>query len=251
MNKQTKNDFSVSCNKALSARVISVVLLCFFAAGCTARAALSVNPDKSALIEFKTQAGNTLEQTLLAFTDGSQSSIRFDEKVLRSSFEAAGMNVTELTFSGKTDIALKAHIADIRTAGAKGTVKIEKTGQEESLTLTFTPETVNALVRLLPQETAEYTELLAAPLFTGEQMEASEYAELIGTMYGKSLQADLKNAFFIFDIGAPSPISAASIEPPQTGTVRINGKTAAFRLSLNAFLSDSDKTVIRVQWKNR
>ena len=107
---------------------------------------------------------------------------------------------------------------------------------------------MQTLTGLLPQETAEYTEFLMAPLFTGERMSADEYAELIGSMYGKAMRADLETAFFNFDVSLSSAVTRAEIFPSDAGVVRIDGEKAEFQLFLNKFLSNSDKIKICI-WR--
>ena len=229
--------------------VLCTVLYAFiFSTGCTARASLGINADNSAVLEFKTRGGQTLEDTAAAFAGGSDSSAALDEKAIRKTFEAAGFSLTELKLEGKTGMELKASLSDIYKSVAGGMLKTETIGKEEKLTLTFSPAYMQILTGLLPQETAEYTEFLMAPLFTGERMSCDEYAELIGSMYGKAMREDLEKAFFAFDVSVPSAVTRAEIFPEDAGNVRIDEKKAEFRLFLNKFLSNSDKIKICI-WR--
>lgn len=226
----------------------AVLYACIFSAGCTARAALCINADNSAVLEFKTRGGKTLEDTAAAFAGDSGTTVVLDEKAIRNTFEAAGFTLTELKLAGKTGIELKAHLSDIYKSAAADMLKTETVGKEEKLTLTFSPAYMQTLTGLLPQETAEYTEFLMAPLFTGERMTADEYAELIGSMYGKAMRNDLKTAFFNFDVSLSSAVARAEIFPSDAGVVRIDGEKAEFQLLLNKFLSNSDKIKICI-WR--
>ncbi|MGI5173150.1 hypothetical protein H0R92_06065 [Treponema sp. OMZ 840] len=221
----------------------------FILAGCTARASIIVNEDKSASIGLKTESGETLVQTLTAFTGTSENKTLFNEKDVRAGFEKASFTLKHLSFSGKTGMVLTADCKDLRKVDSGGALTLESDTSSDTLTLTFSPQTLNNLLKLMPDETAEYTDLLMAPAFTGEQLNETEYSEIIGNMYGSTLQKELISSFFIFDVGAPAEITHASIIPPEAGSVRINGKKASFNLYLNKFLSNSEKIKIRIQWK--
>lgn len=232
--------------------LFAVLYAVVFTAGCTARASLGINSDGSTVFDFKTRGSQILEDTAASFAGGSGAgsadSAALDEKAIRKTFEAAGFTLTELKLAGKTGIELKASLADIYGSAAGGMFKTETIGKEELLTLTFSPSHMQTLIGLLPAETAEYTEFLMAPLFTGERISPDEYAELIGSMYGKTIRGDLEQAFFIFDLSLPSAVTRAEIVPSDAGTVRIGGKKAEFQLSLNKFLSNSEKIKICI-WR--
>jgi len=80
----------------------------------------------------------------------------------------------------------------------------------ETLTVKLSPATLNSLLKLMPEETAEYTEFLMAPAFTGEKMSAKEYADSIGSMYGSTMRKESESSFFIFDVSAPGEITEAA-----------------------------------------
>ncbi|WP_428770163.1 hypothetical protein V1L52_12700 [Treponema sp. HNW] len=217
--------------------------------GCAARASLTLHTDNSAVLAVKTRGGKTLEETAAAFTGTGEETALLDQEALRKNFASAGFVLTESALTGKTGIELKASAAAVDKSAVSGMLKTEKNAGEEIITLTLSPEYMRKLIQILPEETAEYTEFLMAPLFTGEHMSSDEYAELIGAMYGKAIRADLEKAFFNFDVNLPSAVTRAEIAPRDTGVVRINGKKAEFQLSLNKFLSNSDKIKICIWCK--
>lgn len=220
-----------------------------FTVGCTARASLDINADKSAVFDFKTRGTQTLEDTAAAFAGESGTGAVLDEKAIRKTFEAAGFSLTELKLAGKTGIEIKASLPDIYKSAVGGMLKTEIIRKEEMFSVTFSPSYMQTLIKMLPAETAEYTEFLMAPLFTGERMNADEYAELIGSLYGRAIREDLEKAFFIFDVRLPAPVTRAEIFPEDAGVVRIRGTKAEFKLSLNKFLSNFDKIKICIYCK--
>lgn len=221
----------------------------FAFAGCTARAALSLDADKGAALSFKTEAGKSLEQTVTAFTGTEENKTLFDDAKIKAGFKKAGFTLDSLSLSGKTGISLNAHSADIRTADTGGALSIRSNEGGETLTVKLSPATLNSLLKLMPAETAEYTEFLMAPAFTGEKMSAKEYADSIGSMYGSTMRKESESSFFIFDVSAPGEITEAAVLPAGTGSASKNGKKASFRIALNTFLSNSGEITIRVRWK--
>ena len=241
---------SVAATVVGAKAAFAVFFVSLFAfAGCTARAALSLDADKGAALSFKTEAGKSLEQTVTAFTGTEENKTLFDNAKIKAGFEKAGFTLDSLSFSGKTGISLSARSADIRKADTGGALSFLSDADGETLSVKLCPATLNSLLKLMPEEAAEYTEFLMAPAFTGEKMSEKEYADSIAGMYGSTMRKESEASFFIFDVSAPGEITEASVLPAGTGSASKSGKKASFRIALNTLLSNSDEITIRARWK--
>ena len=73
----------------------------FAFAGCTARAALSLDADKGAALSFKTEAGKSLEQTVTAFTGTEENKTLFDDAKIKAAKRFLHFAATDEVWAGK------------------------------------------------------------------------------------------------------------------------------------------------------
>lgn len=220
-------------------------------ASCSSQAALTVQDDNSGSFSFRTQTGKTVEATIRSFTATDSGANLFDKNAVEMSFSQAGLSLTSLSFPGSADISLSGLSKNLNALIPDGAqpVLVETTSSGGILTITLNTETMLNLVSLMPPETRLYTDLLFAPIFTGEVMSADEYAALIGAMYGPALFEEIQSAVFDFEINVPGIIVQAEIQPKNIGTVQFSERKASFSLLLYKFLSNSNEIKFRIQWK--
>lgn len=229
---------------------ILCVACIFTGLGCSARASLSVAQDKSAVLTFKTATGKTLDGTIRSITGAEQNALLFDEQAIRSAFSQTGLSLKELTFPSTTGISLTAESADLNRVGKSKLFNLQNSQTGGKLSVHLTPQTLNELLKALPEQTADYADLLLAPVFTGEKMSADEYVQLIGSMYGSNLQKELQNERFVFDIEVPGRVTKASLTPAASGNIRKTGSSVSADLSLYKFLANADETQLYIEWEN-
>ena len=101
---------------------------------------------------------------------------------------------------------------------------------EKSLKIKFSPENIKKLAASLPAETQSFFDLLMAPVFTGEEMTASEYADLVAVVYGEPLAQELKKSAVELSLVSPT------------------GKTKQFSIPLTDFLTLSEEKVFSIDF---
>ena len=87
----------------------------------------------------------------------------------------------------------------------------------------ISPENIASFLKILPQESRDFIDMLMAPLFTGDAIPPAEYEELIGAAYGKKIATELHSAEFTLIVDVPYKIQTARISP--VGTVTVQTKT--------------------------
>lgn len=121
----------------------------------------------------------------------------------------------------------------VATASGAGTAA---TSGKKCFSLTVTTELMQALLAQLPEETAGWSEMLMAPLFTGEEMTEAEYADLLGAVYGNKIVEEAVNAAVTLCITAPAAILETKI--PEYGEVSVSKNTAKISIPLLSFLTE-------------
>jgi hypothetical protein len=100
----------------------------------------------------------------------------------------------------------------------------------------------------MPADTAEYLELLMAPVFTGETMSSAEYIELLSSIYGKNIGTEMKNANLFLSLTAPSKITSAQVSDKTAADVSFSQNTARFVIPMQNLLTLSKDTVFSISW---
>ena len=122
--------------------------------------------------------------------------------------------------------------AQVGAAGANAA----GTAGKNCFSLTVTTELMQALLSQLPEETAGWSEMLMAPLFTGEEMSEAEYAELLGAVYGNKIVEEAANAAVTLCITVPAAI--LETKTPEYAKVSVSKNAAKISIPLLSFLTE-------------
>ena len=240
-----------------------------FFAGCSPKVDVALSSDNRIQLSFTSGTGKTvagLYFSTLGVTEAESSALISDTSELKYSLQNLGFSVAK-TESAGADISFSASAAEaalsspaseivsygaetassgIPSSGAKtGAAKAvdAKAGTAASVnagkncfSLTVTTELMQALLAQLPEETAGWSEMLMAPLFTGEEMTEAEYAELLGAVYGNKIVEEAENAAVTLSVTAPAQILETRI--PEYAKVSVSKNTAKISIPLLSFLTE-------------
>ncbi len=73
-------------------------------------------------------------------------------------------------------------------------ITLKKDGKKNTVTVKLSPETLASLIENMPDEMQSYSDLLMAPVFTGETMAKTEYTQLIASVYGADAASELEKS---------------------------------------------------------
>ncbi len=210
---------------------------------------IAVSQDVSGNVSFSMTPSAALESTIRHITGLSGDSALFDSAKIRGSFAGSGFSVQSVSFPSPSGINLTVKTDDLETALAPENKWLTVSAYEggHSMDIVLSPETAAALLALMPSETADYAELLMAPLFTGERMTEDEYVDLIAVTYGNTLAGELREAVVSVTVDVPGTVTGASAEQP----VRVGRENtrAVFTVPLAKILSLSGPLYFNIQWK--
>lgn len=237
---------------------LPLLLALLVLAGCSPALAVRLSPEYEISMQFESGTGTELTKTFTALTGQQMGYIQTGPAV--KSMKAAGLTASGIAQNGSQFTlttgpdkaagilpgcpdAISVSGADSgKSAGTSGA----STGNAGQLSFNLSPETAQYIISLLPEETASYTELFMAPLFTGEIMSASEYEDLIAVVYGQQLATELSLSRFTLNISVPGPVTSVTVPATLNATCSKSGETARISLPLSSLLTLSDAQSILV-----
>ena len=212
---------------------------------CSPAVVVAVRPDSSGTASVSTDMSPTAENLVRRFSsgDGDSTSGMYDREQISVALAQAGFRVDTLTFPTRTAFALGVSFANLKGFPANS---VSVQSSPRSVRATLSRESLAAAVGLMPAGTRDYLDLLMAPVFTGESMTSSEYEEIIGAAYGKTLAAELKRSVFTLTIRCPAAVVSARSDGSAQPVV--NGNSAIFTLPLSTLLTLEEPVTLRASW---
>ena len=235
-------------------------------AGCFPKVDVALSADSVIQLSFTSGTGKTvagLYFSTIGVTEAESSALISDTSELKQSLQNLGFSVAKTESSG-ADISFSASAAEAalsspaseivscgagtafsgtsasgaKTGAAKAGTAASVNAGKNCFSLTVTTELMQALLSQLPEETAGWSEMLMAPLFTGEEMTEAEYAELLGAVYGNKIVEEAANSAVTLCITAPAQILETRI--PEYAKVSVSKNTAKISIPLLSFLTECD-----------
>lgn len=209
---------------------LSIRMLCFgipvvlcLIAGCSSSAHLVIHDKTGYGLNASFASGSLLEKNAAHILNQHNSQSIFNRDELQRSLSDAGLNVNDITLKGIMGISVSCTVPHTHQLISE---YIRYNQQEQSLSISISPETVHLFLTMIPQESREFIDMLMAPLFTGDAMSVGEYEELIGAAYGKKVAAELRSSEFLVTLDVPykpktavvQPIGSVTLQNRQTGT---------------------------------
>ena len=239
-----------------------------FLSACSPVLKVAVADSGSIVYSVESSVSPLIEETVRSFTGAHQSLPLFNEEQILQALRSAGLRSVGVDTPDNSSLIVSARIESAVTdkvgtipslgtgsvcqdmvpqvAGAIGYCHSSQVGQRK-LVLTISPDVLRQVMGIVPAETAEYMDLLSAPILTGEAMTAVEYADLIGVIYGDSVAKELRQATVRILVTAPAEVQSATVSVPA-GRVRTQGRYVEFSLPLPELLSYLGKIEFTVQY---
>ena len=239
-----------------------------FLTACSPVLKVAVADSGSIVYSVESSVSPLIEETVRSFTGAHQSLPLFNEEQILHALRSAGLSSVGVDTPDNSSLIVSARIESAVTdkvgtipslgagsvcqdmvpqvAGAIGYCHSSQVGQRK-LVLTISPDVLRQVMGIVPAETAEYMDLLSAPILTGESMTAAEYADLIGVIYGDSVAKELRQATVRILVTAPAEVQSATVSVPA-GRVRTQGRYVEFSLPLPELLSYLGKIEFTVQY---
>ncbi|MCM1321243.1 MAG: hypothetical protein NC041_01115 [Bacteroides sp.] len=240
----------------ISKRKIFIVFAAAVAAGglcsCTTAMAINIAANDSAEFELTAQSG-TAVKNLLQSDFGTENIGDFlIDKPVQKKLAEKKITIKNSGNAIAQPYRLHASAPDFRLLFAEfaDMFRISEQNGTTALEIDFSPETFRQLSEQNFGEFSEYLELLMAPLFTGEQMSAAEYMELIAAVYGETAAHELESAEISAVIHVPAKTARTFISKEAVGTIASDKNSAVIVIPLVQFLTNSAQSLYRIEWKN-
>lgn len=226
------------------------LLALFLITGCSPALSVKLDANCAVSMTFESGTGAELSKTFTALTGKQMGTIQTGPAV--SSLKAAGLTASGISQNGSQfSLSTGPDNADAILPKLPDAIRIEGSAAGKgSLSFNLSPETAQYIISLLPEETASYTELFMAPLFTGETMSADEYTDLVAAVYGQQLADELTSSRFTLNISVPGYVTSVSVPSALNATVTKNNTKAVISLPLSALLTLSQPHSILVFFDN-
>ena len=111
----------------------------------------------------------------------------FNVQELKEAFTKEGISVQDITLKGVLGLRLACAVP-YNHGLLKDIIGYDKKGRKTVLRIS--PENIASFLKILPQESRDFIDMLMAPLFTGDAIPPAEYEELIGAAYGKKIATE-------------------------------------------------------------
>ncbi len=230
--------------------------ICLFTA-CSPVLKVAVDAEGGIIYSVESSVSPLIEETVRSFTGAKEGVPLFNKAQILKGLKSAGLSFVGVETPSDSSLIVSARIESVvpqsaavpnlgtgavcqdmvqQVSGAIGYCHSEQVGGRK-LVLTISPKVLQQVMAIMPLETAEYLDLLSAPILTGEQLSASEYTDLISIIYGDSVAKELKAAKVKILVTAPSPVQTAAVSIPA-GIARTQGRYVEFTLGLPELLSN-------------
>lgn len=169
----------------------------FFFTGCPLDISIETEPQNlsnKSIYTINTQADKPILELVNSFdkTEDDINSRIFDTLEIERSLMKHGFENVKAS-SYKTDI--NSETLSITTTVSDNTFpfvkKVIKNGKISQTEITLSPEILQDLITKESSIVQKYADLLMAPCFTGEEISADEYKELVASLYGKQIADEL------------------------------------------------------------
>ena len=206
------------------------MFLMVFATGCSSKVTIQANPNKSQNVEIKIDLGkhllktiNDLTQGLGQFMDGEEiSEITAANLVTKRDIE------NTIGTQGAKNISVanpSKEMLDVKFSLDKNSKLknfIEQT--ENSLSLNLSGSTLQEIYFSFDEDDTMILDLLMAPCFTGEEISAEDYADVIETLYGRELANDLRTAKIDWILVAPKGVKSRTFQTTVLDFLTLTGE---------------------------
>jgi hypothetical protein len=227
---------------------------------CAPRAELTLTESGGVRLLLQSSTSPDTAKLLGALSSLWGGTALFSEPALAYALGEAGFDQVQVRvpdgFTFDTQVAASngsVLFADSEIWGPAITYRPRRTGTGGLLRLTISPESVEYLLALLPDESAAYADLLLAPLFEppleGEESPGTPgaYIDLIAAVYGREMAASLPRSSVTLEFTAPSDLRSHA-EPPRVHTVVQGRRGVRWTIPLAALLSLSTAAEWQIEW---
>jgi len=208
----------IKVHSASRSAVLCAAFLFMTLSSCSARIGATLRADGSAEATISASVAQrtaALIRNLSGLSGSSGPGFVLDGAVLSGSLRnspavrsAALRNIDDRSVSGTIslgDIRLLAAGPSTGGGDKERFIRIEKTGPGGTVFMHLDRKSASAVLASLSPEIGAYLEALLAPVVTGEEMTEGEYLDLVASIYGDAVSAEIAAASLTLTLNLPRP----------------------------------------------
>lgn len=236
--------------------IFSSVLICVVS-GCKASIKVEALSDSSTAVEFSTQLGEVLGKTIASLSAAAGNEVNdiqiFSEKEITEAFKNSDLTECKVNVSTKDSVSIKGKIlppAKQKMVSDTGGLKIANFVNcgSKNLTLIISPSLVQTVVNTLPEDEKAMTDILMAPVLTGDEMSAEDYIDLIAIIFGDETAHELSSASLTVTMIAPDKKAVTKTALSDAKNVKTNGNKVTFTIPVVDLLTLSEAKTFSISW---
>ena len=206
------------------------MFLMVFATGCSSKVTIQANPNKSQDVEIKIDLGKHLLKTINDLTQGLGQFMDGEEipEITAANLVTKRDIENTIGIQGAKNISVanpSKEMLDIKFSLDKNSKLknfIEQT--ENSLSLNLSGSSLQEIYFSFDEDDTMILDLLMAPCFTGEEISAEDYADVIETLYGRELANDLRTAKIDWILVAPKGVKSRTFQTTVLDFLTLTGE---------------------------
>lgn len=236
--------------------VFSLAFICLFT-GCKASLKVEAQSDSSTVVDFSTQLGDIIYKTIVSLSSVAGNEVNdmaiFSQKEIADAFKNSDLTEVAVKVSAKDSVSLKGKIlppSQQKVVSDTGGLKIANFVNcgTKNLTLIISPSLVQTVVNSLPEDEKAMTDILMAPVLTGDQMSSEDYIDLIAIIFGSRTASELSSAAFSITMQAPDKKTVAKTSLSDAKNVKTNGDKVTFTIPVVDLLTLSQAKTFSISW---
>ena len=211
-----------------------ILVLMLALTGCSSSLTLKAQKDKSCDIDFSLSLGEslmTLVRSLTMTMGGDETSPLFSADQIRETLTQSGITPKNITSPKDGELFAEGNVPEEKLKATENFFFCT----ENSLGIRLNPENLQNFAQTLPAESANFLELLMAPVFTGEEMDKEEYREILASIYGEEIVSELDSSFLKIKL----------LPPPGK---KIKAGKGEYSLPLADFLTLKNEVLIKIDF---
>ena len=172
---------------------LCAVIFIFACASCTSEINITVKENDCIEIAFSGASGNAFTKLINSASGEEGDTVIFDTKQI--SYELAKSGFSDVKVNSKNGYDLNILMND---AGKKSVLFSSKilNIQKGKITAELSPEKLKAFYDSSDEDIVQFLDLLLAPVFNDETMDADEYIETIASFYGDAAADEINDSNF-------------------------------------------------------
>lgn len=237
--------------------VFVILLLSLLLSSCKTSLKVKAESDSSADINFSTQLGEVIYKTIVSLSSAAGNNITnpqiFSQKEIEEAVKGGDLNDCSVKVNSNDSVS----ITGIISAPAKQKMVSDEGGLKianfincgaRNLTLIFSPSLIQTVVNTLPEDEKQLTEILMAPVLTGDEMSAEDYVDLISVIFGNATSEALSSAVFEITMIAPGNKVVTKTSLSDAKDVKTKGDSVSFTIPVVDLLTLSEVKTYSIAW---